>query len=88
MKKIFALLLAGSIALFAFDINSASKSELMQLKGIGAKKAERIIQYRKEHGKFKNIDELTKVKGIGPKMLEKIKASLKNSSNTSKKSAS
>ncbi len=86
MKKIFALLLATAIAVFAFDINSASKSELMSLKGIGEKKAESIIKYRKEHGKFKNIDELTKVKGIGPKMLEKIKASLKNTN--TKKSAS
>jgi transcriptional accessory protein Tex/SPT6 len=52
MKKIFALLLATAIAVFAFDINSASKSELMSLKGIGEKKAESIIKYRKEHGKF------------------------------------
>ncbi|NPA82264.1 MAG: helix-hairpin-helix domain-containing protein [Epsilonproteobacteria bacterium] len=78
MKKILSLIFILSITLFAFDINTASKSELMQLKGIGAKKAESIIKYRKEHGKFKSIDELTKVKGIGPKLLEKIKSSLKN----------
>ncbi len=86
MKKIFAFIFACSTIAFAFDINTATKSELMSLKGIGAKKAEMIIKYRKEHGKFKSIDELTKVKGIGPKLLEKIKSSLKASK--TKKSAS
>lgn len=52
-------------------INSASVIELQQLNGIGEKKAQLIIEYRSQHGKFKNIDELQNIKGIGPKLVEK-----------------
>jgi competence protein ComEA len=38
------------------------------------KKAERIIAYREEHGKFASIEELKKVKGIGEKIISEIKA--------------
>ncbi len=55
------------------NINYASREELMTLKGIGSVLAERIIQYRKMHGYFRSVDELTKVKGIGPKTLEKLR---------------
>lgn len=47
------------------NINTASQSELDSLPGIGPSLAERIIEYREENGKFKNIDELQNVKGIG-----------------------
>jgi len=54
------------------NINSASKEELMQLPGIGLTMAERIIQYRKEHGPFQNVEDLQNVKGIGKKKFERI----------------
>jgi competence protein ComEA len=73
MKKFLGLLLASAISLFALDINTATKDDFVKIKGIGEKKAERIINYRKEHGKFNNIDELKKVKGIGNKIIEIIK---------------
>ena len=75
--KILAIIALGATLLFgSVDINSASKSELMELKGIGAKKADAIIQHRKGHC-FKTVAGLTDVKGIGPKFMEKNKKNLK-----------
>lgn len=72
MKKLFLSLLLAGFAFASVDINSASVKELTSLKGIGKKKAEAIVAYRKKHC-FKNVNELTKVKGIGEKILKKIK---------------
>lgn len=52
------------------NINTASASELTDLKGIGAKKAERIIQYRTDQGAFKSIEALTAVKGVSLRIVE------------------
>ncbi|HDL08081.1 MAG TPA: helix-hairpin-helix domain-containing protein, partial [Desulfobacteraceae bacterium] len=49
------------------NINSASVEELVQLKRIGPKYAERIIDYRKQHGPFEKPEDIMKVKGIGQK---------------------
>lgn len=73
MKKIIFALLATAITVFALDINKASKEELVAVKGIGEKKAEQIISYRNEHGKFKSIEDLKNVKGIGDKIIEEVK---------------
>lgn len=54
-------------------LNSATSEQLQQLSGIGEKKAEAILQYRQQHGKFKTVDELQQIKGIGPKLLQKNK---------------
>jgi competence protein ComEA len=77
MKKIILLLLAATISLLAIDVNTASKEEFVKIKGIGEKKAERIISYRDEHGKFENIDELKNVKGFGEKIVSIIKSESK-----------
>ncbi len=55
------------------SLNTATKEELMTLNGIGEAKAEDIIKYREENGKFKTIEEIKKVSGIGDKAFEKIK---------------
>lgn len=55
------------------NLNKATVEELSQLKGIGMKYAERIVQYRDKNGPFKNIEDLLNVQGIGPKTLEKNK---------------
>ena len=56
---------------FAVDINTATLEQLMSLEGIGVVKAQAIIDYRREHGKFEQIEDITKVKGIGIKTFEK-----------------
>lgn len=58
------------------NLNTADAAALTKIPGIGPKKAEAIIDYRKANGKFKSIDDLQKVKGIGPKLLGKIKSNL------------
>ena len=55
------------------NINSASAEDLTALPRIGAKVAQRIVEYRTAHKGFKNVDELRNVKGVGPKLLEGIK---------------
>ena len=75
MKILGLLLVAFSLVFGAVDINSANVKELSSLKGIGAKKAEAIVAYRKSHC-FKNVDEIVKVKGIGKKFLEKNRKNL------------
>lgn len=41
------------------------------MKGVGPAIAERIVQYRSEHGSFNSVEDLLLVKGIGPKTLQK-----------------
>lgn len=73
MKKLLLLLIFSFSFLFAaVNINSASKEELMTLKGIGETTAEAIIEYRKEN-KFTKIEDIKNVKGIGDKKFEAIK---------------
>jgi len=73
-KKIIFSLLLTAVSAFALDINTASAEEFVEVKGIGEKKAERIIAYRDEHGNFSSIDELKNVKGIGEKIVGIIKS--------------
>lgn len=78
-KKLFisvclAVLLTSGLAFAAdkININTASKTELQTLKGIGDATAEAIIQYREQNGSFTTIEELINVKGIGSKKVEKL----------------
>lgn len=59
------------------NLNKADAATLQEnLKGVGEKKAEAIVAYRKEHGDFKTLDEIKEVKGIGEGIFKKIKTDL------------
>lgn len=55
------------------NINTATKSELVTLNGIGAATAQKIIEHRELNGKFNSIDEIKNVSGIGNAKFEAIK---------------
>lgn len=59
------------------NVNTADMKALQKLTGIGPTYAQRIIDYRNEHGSFTSFEELLKIKGIGKKRLEKIKPFIK-----------
>ena len=67
---------AGDVtAEVSVDINSADAATLaVVLEGIGSAKAEAIVRYREQYGRFYSAEELTAVKGIGHSTVEKNKA--------------
>jgi len=74
-KKVIAglLVLASSslLAMSVAQLNKVSKVELMEVKGVGDKKADAIIKHRKSE-KFKTIKDVINVKGVGPSLAKKI----------------
>ena len=86
MRKLLLVLalwfaFAGA-AFAAVNINTATKEELVTLKGIGDKRAQEIIDYRKKNGDFKSIDDLEKVPGVGPGIMKQIRSQLTISGKT------
>ena len=56
------------------NINTADTTQLSMLPRVGAKAAQRIADYRKEHGNFKKTSDLMQVKGFGEKSFERLAA--------------
>ena len=52
------------------NIKKASAVTLTQLKRIGSKLSERIVEYREKHGPFERPEDIIQVRGIGPKTFE------------------
>lgn len=83
MKIIKALLVAvmllsgGLVWAGTVNINTADAATLAEgLNGVGIKKAQAIVDYRKQHGPFKSMHDLAKVKGINDKLIEKNKETI------------
>ncbi|MGH7793296.1 MAG: ComEA family DNA-binding protein [Candidatus Binatia bacterium] len=80
----FAMWFALSgVALAVVNINTATKEELTSIKGVGDKRAQEIIEYRKKNGNFKSIDDLGKVPGIGPGLIKQIRSDVTVTGKTS-----
>ena len=58
------------------NINTANAEELSLLPRVGAKVAQRIVDYRNEHGKFAKTSDLMQVKGIGDKTFQNLSSYL------------
>ena len=69
----FAIVFAGTCCATAMEkvnINTATAAELTTLERVGAKYAQRIIEYRESVAPFKKPEDIMKVKGIGKKTWE------------------
>jgi len=91
MKNLFKLTLLAVIttsftfAMSVSELNKATKDDLTKIKGIGDKKAQAIISYRKTSS-FKKVEDVTSVKGIGEALAKNIKNDVfKKSKKSSKK---
>ena len=58
------------------SLSSASQAQLEELDGIGPALAQRIVEYRNQHGGFRSVEELQEVSGIGAKRFEALKGSV------------
>jgi len=77
LKKLFLALIFTTVSLVAMNFQTASKEQLMTIKGIGEKKASAIIKYRKSN-KIKSASDLEKVPGIGKELANNAKRGIKN----------
>ena len=76
---LLGLALLVSTAAFAekININTANAEQIASaMTGVGENKAQAIVTYRKQHGKFKSLQDLEYVDGIGEKTVEKNKHKL------------
>lgn len=56
------------------NLNRASADELQTLPGVGPVLAQRMVEWRRAHGRYRTVDDLREVKGIGKKRLEQLRS--------------
>lgn len=86
MKKILFFMVISISFLFSINVQTASKDELMCIKGIGDKKADAILTYRKST-KLKSAEDLAEIKGFGKVLVSNVKNNIKSVACGGKKSA-
>jgi competence protein ComEA len=65
---------AGGAPSGPINLNSATAEQLDTLDGVGPATAQKILEYRTQHGGFSAVEDLAQIPGIGPKKLEALKA--------------
>jgi competence protein ComEA len=63
----------GAMAAGPVHLNSATLEQLDALPGVGPVTAQKILDYRQQHGAFGSVDELDAIAGIGPARLEQLR---------------
>ena len=64
---------AGGSEAGPISLNTATADQLDELEGVGPATAQKILDWRREHGGFKSVDDLQRISGIGPKRFEALK---------------
>ncbi len=70
----FLLPTSGALGAMKADLNAATLEQLEAVKGIGHDTAQKILDYKKEHGEFTAVEELGAVSGVGKVRLEALNA--------------
>src|SRR4051812_20859548 len=68
---------AGAAPAQPISLNTATAEQLDQLDGVGPTTAQKILDWRREHGGFASIDQLKQISGIGPKRFEALRDSVR-----------
>jgi competence protein ComEA len=64
---------AAAVPAHKINLNTGNVKDLDALPGVGPAMAQRILDWRKEHGRFQKVEDLMTVKGIGQKKFDKMK---------------